>query len=217
MADAATACRSASFVGLACITAMITQVLLTVPQETTRLWHVLAGKWRIGGTLYVTLEPCPMCAGAILQGRVHRLVYGARNARLGAHGSWIDLLSTHPSQTGGRDVKQNGTASDVDCGECQTEKCSRSRLDGQLHPFHRGLEVHAFHNPVCTLLSCLHFSTKLCGWMLMRGNRVQVFSGVCEEESSELLRLFFKRRRLQTQQNRRIHLCWKQLNHVGHI
>ncbi len=40
-------------------------------------------------TLYVTLEPCPMCAGAILQARIGQLVWGARNSLLGADGSWI--------------------------------------------------------------------------------------------------------------------------------
>ncbi len=40
-------------------------------------------------TLYVTLEPCPMCAGAILQARIDTLVWGAPNKLLGADGSWI--------------------------------------------------------------------------------------------------------------------------------
>jgi len=43
-------------------------------------------------TLYVTLEPCAMCAGAALQSRVGRLVYGARSRLLGAHGGWVSLL-----------------------------------------------------------------------------------------------------------------------------
>ncbi|KAG7013065.1 tRNA(adenine(34)) deaminase, chloroplastic [Cucurbita argyrosperma subsp. argyrosperma] len=43
-------------------------------------------------TLYVTLEPCPMCAGAILQARVENLVWGAPNKLLGADGSWIRLF-----------------------------------------------------------------------------------------------------------------------------
>lgn len=40
-------------------------------------------------TLYVTLEPCAMCAGAILQARVGRIVWGAPNTLLGADGSWV--------------------------------------------------------------------------------------------------------------------------------
>jgi len=43
-------------------------------------------------TLYVTLEPCPMCAGAIVHARVKRVVYGARDPRSGAAGSVFDLL-----------------------------------------------------------------------------------------------------------------------------
>ena len=46
------------------------------------------GDWRLEGcTLYVTLEPCPMCAGAISQARVSHLVYGAADARYGCAGS----------------------------------------------------------------------------------------------------------------------------------
>ena len=50
------------------------------------------GNYRLPGTtMYVTLEPCPMCAGALLQARVARLVYGAPDPRTGACGSVIDL------------------------------------------------------------------------------------------------------------------------------
>ena len=46
------------------------------------------GSWRLEGcTLYVTLEPCPMCAGAISQARLGRLVYGAADERYGCAGS----------------------------------------------------------------------------------------------------------------------------------
>ena len=49
--------------------------------------------WRLDGcTLVVTLEPCTMCAGALLAGRVSRLVYGAEDARAGAAGSVWDVL-----------------------------------------------------------------------------------------------------------------------------
>lgn len=59
--------------------------------------HVLEN-WRLTDTtLYCTLEPCPMCAGAILASRVKRLVWAAPDLRLGANGSWIDLFShKHP-------------------------------------------------------------------------------------------------------------------------
>ncbi len=52
------------------------------------------GGWRlVGCTLYVTLEPCAMCAGAIVNGRVERVVYGADDHRFGACGSCFDLFS----------------------------------------------------------------------------------------------------------------------------
>ena len=51
------------------------------------------GNYRLpGATLYVTLEPCPMCAGALLQARIARLVFGAADPRTGACGSVVDLL-----------------------------------------------------------------------------------------------------------------------------
>ncbi len=51
-----------------------------------------AGDWRLEGTsLVVTLEPCPMCLGAIILARVDRLVFGAADPRYGACGSAVDL------------------------------------------------------------------------------------------------------------------------------
>ena len=50
--------------------------------------------WRLWDcTLYVTLEPCPMCAGAIVNARIPRVVYGASDAKCGATGSVCDLFS----------------------------------------------------------------------------------------------------------------------------
>ena len=51
------------------------------------------GEWRLSGcTLVVTLEPCTMCAGALQQSRVDRVVYGARDEKAGAAGSLWDLV-----------------------------------------------------------------------------------------------------------------------------
>jgi tRNA(adenine34) deaminase len=53
------------------------------------------GNYRLAGTtLYVTLEPCVMCAGAILHARVARVVFGAFDPRAGAAGSVFDVLGT---------------------------------------------------------------------------------------------------------------------------
>ncbi len=64
------------------------------------------GGWRLFGcTLYVTLEPCPMCAGAIVNSRIDRVVYGASDTKAGAFGSVLDLntfpLNHKPEITSG--------------------------------------------------------------------------------------------------------------------
>ena len=51
------------------------------------------GSWRLDGCeLYVTLEPCPMCAGAILNARIPRVYYGARDREMGACGGVLNLF-----------------------------------------------------------------------------------------------------------------------------
>ncbi len=51
------------------------------------------GRWRLFGcSLVVTLEPCPMCAGAVVNARLDRVVYGAADARAGAAGSIMDIV-----------------------------------------------------------------------------------------------------------------------------
>ena len=65
------------------------------------------GNYRLPGCeLYVTLEPCAMCAGAIMHARISRVVYGARDAKTGVHGSVVDLfgverLNHHATVEGG--------------------------------------------------------------------------------------------------------------------
>ena len=58
----------------------------------------ILSNWRLlDATLYCTLEPCPMCAGAMIHSRLKRLVWGAPDLRCGAHGSWVNLLDIeHP-------------------------------------------------------------------------------------------------------------------------
>lgn len=57
--------------------------------------------WRLADTiLYCTIEPCAMCAGAMLLARVPRLVWGAPDIRHGANGSWVNLFDKpHPTHT----------------------------------------------------------------------------------------------------------------------
>ena len=71
------------------------------------------GGWRLWEcTLYVTLEPCPMCAGAIINARIPRVVYGAADAKAGSCGSVCDLFAMdynhHPQVTSG--VRETETA-----------------------------------------------------------------------------------------------------------
>ncbi len=55
------------------------------------------GDWRLEGcTLYVTKEPCPMCAGAIVHCRPDRVVFGIKDPKGGACGGWINLLDSNP-------------------------------------------------------------------------------------------------------------------------
>ncbi|WP_035186043.1 tRNA adenosine(34) deaminase TadA [Alteribacter aurantiacus] len=61
---------------------------LTAIQEACKT----VGSWRlVGCTLYVTLEPCPMCAGAIVQSRIERVVYGASDPKAGCCGTLMNL------------------------------------------------------------------------------------------------------------------------------
>ena len=72
------------------------------------------GNYRLSGsTLYVTLEPCPMCIGALVQARVARLVFGAYDPKAGAVGSSIDL-SDSPAFNHRFEI-QGGVLAD-DCG-----------------------------------------------------------------------------------------------------
>ncbi len=65
------------------------------------------GNYRLPGCeLFVTLEPCAMCAGAIMHARISRVIYGARDAKTGVHGSVVDLfgverLNHHATVVGG--------------------------------------------------------------------------------------------------------------------
>ncbi len=62
--------------------------LIAIQEANTKI-----GSWRLEDcTLYVTLEPCPMCAGAIVQSRIKRVVYGAPDPKAGCAGTLLNLL-----------------------------------------------------------------------------------------------------------------------------
>ncbi|KAG1342769.1 tRNA(adenine(34)) deaminase, chloroplastic [Cocos nucifera] len=77
-------------------------------------------------TLYVTLEPCPMCAGAILQARIDTVVWGAPNKLLGADGSWVRLFPG------------DGGSSSLD---------SSNQTVGPVHPFHPKIAIRRENLP----------------------------------------------------------------------
>ncbi len=85
------------------------------------------GDWRLdGATLYVTLEPCPMCAGALLQGRIARLVYGAANPRWGACGADLNLLENSRFN---HQVEVVAGVLEADCAELLKETFRRYRVE----------------------------------------------------------------------------------------
>ena len=85
------------------------------------------GSWRLEGcTLYVTLEPCPMCAGAIVQARVPRVVYGAVDPKAGAVRSLYRLLED-PRLNHRCEVVEGVLAEP--CGRILSEFFQRKRLE----------------------------------------------------------------------------------------
>ncbi|MCG0275939.1 MAG: tRNA adenosine(34) deaminase TadA [Thermosediminibacteraceae bacterium] len=97
--------------------------LRELAQDATAHAEVLAiraacevlGSWRLTGcSLYVTLEPCPMCAGAIILARLDRVVFGAWDPKAGAAGSVVDLFGIekfnhHPEVISGVLAEECGT------------------------------------------------------------------------------------------------------------
>lgn len=62
--------------------------------------NAAVGSWRLSGAaLYVTLEPCPMCAGAIMNARIEKVIYGARDREMGAMGGvWNMFMEDYPAK-----------------------------------------------------------------------------------------------------------------------
>jgi tRNA(adenine34) deaminase len=87
-----------------------------------------AGNYRLpGATLYVTLEPCPMCAGALVHARVARVVFGAADPRAGAAGSVLDLMR-HPALNHRCEV--TGGVLEAECAELLKEFFRLRRKEG---------------------------------------------------------------------------------------
>jgi len=76
------------------------------------------GDWRLTGcSLYVTLEPCPMCAGAVIMSRISRLYFGARDEVTGSCGSVINLFM----ESYGQSTQVTGDILADECGELLSE------------------------------------------------------------------------------------------------
>ncbi|HMM28480.1 MAG TPA: tRNA adenosine(34) deaminase TadA [Aggregatilineaceae bacterium] len=98
--------------------------LLAIRQASQAIGH-----WRLEGvTLYCTLEPCAMCAGAMILARLPRLVYGAHDPKAGAGGSVLDLLN-HP-QLNHRVEVTGGVLAD-ECAALIVEFFAGLRAQGQ--------------------------------------------------------------------------------------
>jgi len=82
-----------------------------------------------GSTLYVTLEPCPMCAGAMVHARVERLVFGAFDPKAGAAGSVFDLLPSD-ERFNHRLIAEGGVLNE-ECGELLRGFFRRRRLEAK--------------------------------------------------------------------------------------
>jgi tRNA(adenine34) deaminase len=100
--------RRAGEVPVGCVIALGRQLISTGRNTRTAVKNALGhaeisainaacrfiGDWRLEGcSVYVTAEPCPMCAGAIIQSRVPRVVFGARNRKAGCAGSILNILN----------------------------------------------------------------------------------------------------------------------------
>jgi tRNA(adenine34) deaminase len=89
------------------------------------------GGWRLPDcTLYVTMEPCAMCAGAIINARIPRVVYGAKDYRFGAFGSLIDLAKipfNHISEVVGGVLQEECSAQLTAYFKKKRSKCSITR------------------------------------------------------------------------------------------
>ncbi|MEW6398665.1 MAG: tRNA adenosine(34) deaminase TadA [Bacillota bacterium] len=85
------------------------------------------GGWRLTGcTLYVTMEPCPMCAGAMVQARIDRLVYGVADPKAGAAGTLVDLLR---DERFNHQVEVSAGVREEECRELLREFFGRLRRD----------------------------------------------------------------------------------------
>jgi tRNA(Arg) A34 adenosine deaminase TadA len=143
-------------------------------------------------TLYVTLEPCPMCAGALLQARLGAVVYGARNPLLGADGSWIHMLRPLIR----RNTLQN--ANDIAIGRSRSKDIGKVSLDVAVDGFSTrdGADMRSSDD---ALQQAHGITGEVAGATRPHpfNPNLVVRSGVLEEECAAAMKDFFAKRRLQ--------------------
>jgi tRNA(adenine34) deaminase len=89
----------------------------------------IVGDWRLEDcVLYVTIEPCPMCAGAIIQARIPKVVYGAKNPKAGCAGSVLNILNEPRFN---HQPKVIGGVLEGECGALMSEFFLRFRNNAQ--------------------------------------------------------------------------------------
>ena len=107
------------------------------PTAHAEMIAITAAATQIGGrrlencTLYVTLEPCPMCAGAIVLARIPRLVFGAWDAKAGACGTLFNIVQDERLN---HRVEVAGGISEAKCGNVLKEFFSKVRSKGMGKP-----------------------------------------------------------------------------------
>jgi len=100
----------------------------------TRKEELLLGTWNLrGAELYVTVEPCPMCAGALVLSRISRLVFGCTDPRAGACGTLYDIV--RDTRLNHRCIVRSGVL-ETECADLMTSFFSRRRRE----TFHRSPE-----------------------------------------------------------------------------
>lgn len=184
--------------------------------------------WRLQeATLYSTIEPCPMCAGAILQARLARLVYGAKQPRCGADGSWVALFPRQ-QQRQEQQQQQQQAAGQGCCHEAQLQQA-----DPVAQPQQADLPTHT-----CSPLQALqeqrqqqqpqyqqpeqqqHQALQPVGPHPFHPD-IQVTGGVLAEECATLMREFFRERRrgqkAQQQQQSLHHMAVEAQQQTGDV
>ena len=87
--------------------------------------NYLGGKWLNGAVIYVTIEPCSMCAGALVLSRIKRLVFGAKDPKTGACGSTFNIVNNKKLN---HRVKVQGGVLAKDCGSLLTVFFKKKRV-----------------------------------------------------------------------------------------